>query len=125
MSLAVAGQLLQGAPTVRWAPDFPDGKLLAMTETSDDGVSAEHRAIMDRLRADLYWLAGHGVQLSQWGPDSVSDKVRIYLVCFTESGRDLLTGRYGSALVVDTESRQWRFTDPSGPRLTSAVPKDR
>jgi hypothetical protein len=86
-----------------------------MTPSSDDRMSAEHRAIMDRLRADQEWLADHGVQLSQWGPDAVSGKVRVYLARFTESERDLLIERYGSAIVVDTESRQWRFSGPTGP----------
>jgi hypothetical protein len=69
---------------------------------------------MSRLSADREWLAGHGIQLSQFGPDPVSGKVRVYLAHFTELGRDLLIGRYGSAIVVDAQPRQWRFTGPPG-----------
>jgi hypothetical protein len=86
-----------------------------MTGSSDGGsISAEHRALMDRLSADREWLAGHDIQLSQFGPDPVSGKVRVCLAHFTEFGRDLLIGRYGSAIVVDPQSRQWRFTGPPG-----------
>jgi len=79
-----------------------------MTGTSASNSSAEHEAIMERLRADRDWLAGQGIQLSQWGPDPDSGKVRVYLANFSEAARQLLAERYGSAIVVDTESRQWR-----------------
>ncbi len=65
---------------------------------------------MERLRADQDWLGGQGIQLSQWGPDPDSGKVRVYLAHFSEAARQLLAERYGSAIIVDTESRQWRFT---------------
>ncbi len=69
---------------------------------------------MGRLSADLDWLAGQGVQLTQWGPDPASGKVRVYVARLSEAGRQLLAERYGSAIVVDTEPRQWRFTDSTG-----------
>jgi hypothetical protein len=69
---------------------------------------------MHRLSADREWLAGHDIQLSEFGPDPVSGKVRVCLAHFTEFGRDLLIGRYGSAIVVDSQSRQWRFTGARG-----------
>jgi hypothetical protein len=81
-----------------------------MTGTSASNSSAEREAIMERLRADQDWLAGQGIQLSQWGPDPDSGKVRVYLANFSEAAGQLLAERYGSAIVVDTESRQWRFT---------------
>jgi hypothetical protein len=77
---------------------------------SGSGSSAEPEAIMEQLRADHGWLASQGAVLSQWGPDPGSGKVRVYLVHFTEAAQQLLSERYGSAIVVDTESRQWRFT---------------
>jgi hypothetical protein len=96
-----------------WPPPEPDDTLPVMTGSTDGGgISAEHRALMDRLGADREWLAGHDIQLSQFGPDPVSGKVRVYLAHFTEFGRDLLIGRYGSAIVVDTQSTEWRFTGP-------------
>jgi hypothetical protein len=67
---------------------------------------------MERLNADREWLSGQGTRLSQWGPDPHSGKVTVYLARFTEAARQLLAGRYGSAIVVDTESRQWRAIVP-------------
>jgi hypothetical protein len=69
---------------------------------------------MERLRADRDWLAGQGVPLSQWGPDPDSGKIRIYLARFTEAARQLLSERYGSAIVVDTESRLWSSGSSTG-----------
>ena len=69
---------------------------------------------MERLNADRDWLASQGVELSQWGPDPDSGKIRVYLAHFTEEARHLLAEQYGSAIVVGTESRQWRFTRSTG-----------
>ena len=69
---------------------------------------------MERLNADHDLLAGLGVELSQWGPDPDSGKVRVYLAHFTEAARQLLAERYGSGVIVDTESRQWRSTKSTG-----------
>ena len=85
-----------------------------MTGTSASSSSAEYEAIMERLRADLEWLASQGIQLTQWGPDPASGKVRVYVAHLSEAARQLLAERYGSAVVVDTESRQWRFTGSTG-----------
>ena len=76
--------------------------------------SAEHEAIMEQLNADHDWLASQGAVLSQWGPDPDTGKVKIYLARFTESTQQLLYERYGSAVVVDTDSRQWRSTGSIG-----------
>jgi AcrR family transcriptional regulator len=73
-------------------------------------TAPENTAVCERLRADREWLATQGVELSQFGPDPVSGKVRIYLARYSETAHQALEGRYGSAVVVDTESRQWRFT---------------
>ena len=69
---------------------------------------------MEQLRADHDWLADQGAVLSQWGPDPGTAKVRIYLAHFTESAAQLLSERYGAAIVVDTESRQWRSASSTG-----------
>ncbi len=86
-------------------------KLLLMTNSPASSGAAEHETIMERLNADRAWLASQGVVLSQWGPDPDSGKVRVYLAhfCHPPAGQ-LLAERYGSAIVVDTESRQWRST---------------
>lgn len=89
-------------------------KLQVMTDLPASSSAAEHEAIMERLNADHDWLASQGVELSQWGPDPDSGKVRVYLAHFTEAARQLLAERYGSAIVVDTESRQWRSTRSTG-----------
>ena len=68
----------------------------------------------DATNADRDWLASQGVELSQWGPYPDSGKIRVYLAHFTEAARQLLAERYGSAIVVGTESRQWRFTRSTG-----------
>jgi hypothetical protein len=72
--------------------------------------SARHKAIMERLRADREWLAEQGVQLSQWGPDPGSGKVRVYLQHYSDDARQVLVDRYGQDIEVDTQSRQWRST---------------
>jgi hypothetical protein len=81
-----------------------------MTETpgGSGSTSAEQEAIMAQLNADHDWLASQGAVLSQWGPDPGSGKVRVYLAHFTQAAQQLLSERYGPAIVVDTESRQWR-----------------
>ena len=67
--------------------------------------------VMRQLSADRLWLAEHGAELSQWGPDLASGKVRVFLARYSEESRQVLIDRYGDEdIVVDTESRQWRFT---------------
>jgi hypothetical protein len=82
-----------------------------MTGPSDGIMSDENQATMARLRADRDWLARQGAGLSQWGPDPVSGKAKVYLAHFTEDARDLLIELYGAAIVVSAESVQWRFTE--------------
>ena len=82
--------------------------MYGMSESSSE--SATQAAIKERLSADWQWLAERGVRLSQWGPDPVSGKVRVYLVHYSEDARQVLVNRYGQDIVVDTQSRQWRFT---------------
>ena len=70
----------------------------------------ESAIVIGRLCADRDWLAAQGVELAQFGPDPGSGQVRVYLVHYTEHARQLLADRYGSAILVDEESRSWRFT---------------
>lgn len=64
---------------------------------------------MERLRRDREWLADQGVELSQFGPDAESGRVKIYLTHYSDEARQLLIERYGSDIVVSTESRSWSF----------------
>jgi transposase InsO family protein len=80
-----------------------------MPQVSGD-EAPESAIVIDRLRADRDWLAAEGVELAQFGPDTGSGQVRVYLVHYTERARQLFADRYGSAIVVDEESRSWRFT---------------
>jgi hypothetical protein len=66
--------------------------------------------IMERLSADREWLAERGIQFSQYGPDPCSGKVRVYLEHDSDDARQVLADRYGQGIVVDTQSRRWRFT---------------
>jgi hypothetical protein len=72
--------------------------------------AAETGAITDRLRADRAWLARRGIELIQWGPDPASGKVKVYLSHYDDAARQVLLDRYGTAIIVSTESRSWRFT---------------
>ena len=71
------------------------------------GSQSARAEIIERLRADVDWLAMQGVRLSQFGPDSDSDNVRVYLEHYTQDAHQILVARYGHALVVDTQSRRW------------------
>lgn len=72
--------------------------------------TAETEAIADRLSADRPWLARRGIELTQWGPDPASGKVKVYLAQYDDAARQVLLDRYGTAIIVSTESRSWRFT---------------
>jgi hypothetical protein len=80
-----------------------------MTQESGGGAPGA-AATMARLNADRDWLAARGIELTQYGPDPGSGKVRVYLARYTEEARQLLDARYGPAIVVATESRNWRFS---------------
>jgi hypothetical protein len=81
--------------------------MYAMTQGSE---SAKYIAIMERLRADREWLAEQGVQLGQYGPRPGVGQVRVYLAHYSEDARRVLVQRYGQDVIVDPESRQFRFT---------------
>jgi hypothetical protein len=76
-----------------------------MAEGSSE--SAAQAEIKERLSADWRWLAEQGIRLSQWGPDAVPGKVRVYLQRYSDEARQVLENRYGQDIVVDTESRMW------------------
>lgn len=66
-------------------------------------------AIIERLRRDREWLAGQGIDLTQYGPDPESGKVKVYLARYSDDARQALVERYGKDIVVSTESRSWSF----------------
>src|ERR1022692_3652667 len=52
--------------------------------------TAEAEAIADRLRADRPWLARRGIELTQWGRDHASGKVKDYLSHYDDAARQVL-----------------------------------
>jgi hypothetical protein len=64
--------------------------------------TAEAEAIADRLRADRPWLARRGIELTQWGRDHASGKVKVYLSHYDDAARQVLLDRYGTAIIVST-----------------------
>jgi hypothetical protein len=72
-------------------------------------MTPEQNEIIERLRRDREWLAAHGADLSQWGPDPESGKVKVYLARYSDEARQLLDERYGPGIVVSTESRSFVF----------------
>jgi hypothetical protein len=67
-------------------------------------ITPENKVTTERIRADQDWLAERGVYLSQWGPDAVSGKVKVYLTNYTGAARRILLNRYGDAIVVAPRS---------------------
>ena len=67
-------------------------------------LSARNKALSKRIFNDRRYLARHGIQLTQWGPDSRSGKTKIYLTHYTPAAARALYARYGCAVVVATTS---------------------
>jgi hypothetical protein len=63
-----------------------------------------NQSVTNRIDTDGASLATQGVQLTEWGPDPASGKVKIYLTHYTDAARLALQARYGSDVVVATES---------------------
>ena len=70
-------------------------------------AESQQQAMMQRLEGDHPRLAEQGILLSQWGPEPGSDKVRVYLQRYSDHACQVLAERYGSGVIVDTESRRW------------------
>jgi hypothetical protein len=68
---------------------------------------------------DLRRLARRGIELTQWGRDHASGKVKGYLSHYDDAARQVLLDRYGTAIIVSTESRSWTVT--VGPPRVSSV----
>jgi hypothetical protein len=71
---------------------------------ADGWRSQQQKDITARIRADQEWLARHGVELTSYGPDPASDKVRIHLTTYSDAARDVLVSRFGDAVVVSPRS---------------------
>src|SRR6185312_8898264 len=62
--------------------------------------TVRNRTITYDILAQEHWLADHGVELRQWGPDPVTGKVEIFLARYSAASRRLLMARYGPAIEV-------------------------
>ena len=67
-------------------------------------LSARNKALSKRIFNDQRYLARHGIQLTQWGPDTQTGKTKIYLTHYTRTAARALYARYGCAVVVATTS---------------------
>ena len=62
--------------------------------------SAQNEAVTARIASDQQYLAGHGVQLAQWGPDSITNRVMVHLVRYSAAIAAVVRARYGCAVIV-------------------------
>lgn len=92
--------------TVRYYPRRAADPERRLHTGYDGWISPENKVTTERILADQEWLAEHGVQLAQWGPDAVSGKVKVYVTHYTDAVRRVLVYRYGDAIVVATTSMQ-------------------
>ena len=67
-------------------------------------LSPQNKALSGRIARDQRYLARHGILLTQWGPDSISGKIKIYLTHYTSTAAQALYARYGCAVIVVTTS---------------------
>jgi hypothetical protein len=67
-------------------------------------LSAQNKALSERIADDQSYLTQGGIQLTQWGPDPRSGKTKIYLTHYTPAAARGLYARYGCAVVVATTS---------------------
>ena len=80
--------------------------------------SAANKRITNRIFAAEKSLAARGIELTQWGPDPASGKVKIYLTHYTSAARRALITRFGPDVIVARQSmplpsRQGRTNDTS------------
>jgi hypothetical protein len=62
--------------------------------------SAAAKALTNRILADQKSLARQGVELTQWGPDAATGKVKVYLTHYSATARHALIARYGKGIIV-------------------------
>lgn len=68
--------------------------------------SAINKSITERIDADARSLARQGVELTEWGPDWCSGKVKVYLNHYSRAAARILTAEYGSAIIISRLSMQ-------------------
>jgi hypothetical protein len=61
-------------------------------------------ALTDRIAADDSYLRSLGIELSSWGPDDTTGKVRVTLVSYTPQAEALLRARYGEMIDIPPSS---------------------
>jgi hypothetical protein len=84
------------------APILTTGPLAGWGSTQSQ--AATNKAITDRIHAEQAILASAGAELTEWGPDAASGKVKVYLTHYSDAARRLVQARYGSDVVVATQS---------------------
>ncbi|HEX9517624.1 MAG TPA: hypothetical protein VF940_15785 [Streptosporangiaceae bacterium] len=69
--------------------------------------SPRNLATSRRIESDESFLHSRHVYLSQWGPDSVTGKIEVYLVHYSARAARILYARYGCAINVSRRSQQY------------------
>lgn len=67
-------------------------------------LSARNKELSGQFFADRRALQRMGIRITQWGPDSVSGKLRIYLTHYSRAAARALYNRYGQGILVSTRS---------------------
>jgi hypothetical protein len=101
------------APTMSWLlcarPVTPPRDLPASLK---GWYSRQNKYLTDRIGLDQRALAREGVQLTQWGPDPCSGKVKVYLTHYSRAAAKILISKYGNDVIISHHSIP-RFS-PSG-----------
>ena len=101
--VALAVAVLPPAAAVAAGPQ-PAGSTSLAGWGATASRAATNLSVTARIDSDQASLAAQGLQLTQWGPDPASGKVKVYLTHYTDAARLAVLARYGSDVVVATES---------------------
>jgi hypothetical protein len=82
------------------APAFP----MSGRWRQNGWLSARNQAMSQHITSDQPRLRRQGIQLTEWGPDSRSGKIKIYLTHYTPAAAHSLHARYGCTVRVATVS---------------------
>lgn len=66
--------------------------------------SSKNRHVTHQIGLDQRGLAREGVQLTQWGPDPCSGKVKVYLTHYSRAAARVLVSTYGNDIIVSRQS---------------------
>ncbi|WP_158590097.1 hypothetical protein [Amnibacterium setariae] len=99
---AAAERAFEAARAVVPAADraIADGAHLHVLLVQHDRAALER--LTTRIAHDGAWQRRNRIQLSQWGPDSATDSVRIAVVHYSDAAAIRLLERYGDAISVST-----------------------